>query len=97
MQRDGFAVRTAGSARQALDALAEEPADLVLLDLTLPDLSGTELLDAVREAWTGPVIVVSASVDALPVYRGLGAADAIGKPFDPSELVQKVKALLSPD
>lgn len=94
LQRSGFTVNMAGTARKALEMLAAEPADLVLLDLSLPDLSGTELMERVREAWSGPVIVVSASIDALPVYRKLGAADAIGKPFDPAELVQKVTALL---
>jgi len=95
LKRSGFAVNTAGTARKALELLAAEPADLVLLDLSLPDLAGTELMEQVREAWSGPVIVVSASIDVLPVYRKLGAADAIGKPFDPAELVQKVTALLS--
>ena len=95
LQRAGFQSDTAGTAREAIGKLAAAPPDLVLLDLSLPDLSGSDLLAEVRKTWDGPVIVVSASIDTLPVFRTMGAADTIGKPFDPAELVKKVAKVLA--
>ena len=67
----------------------------MLLDLSLPDLSGSDLLAEVRKTWEGPVIIVSASIDTLPVFRTMGVADTIGKLFDPAELVKKVTDVLA--
>jgi two-component system KDP operon response regulator KdpE len=95
LQRVGYQVTTAVTGRQALEMISSDAPDLVLLDLSLPDLSGSDLLVRISKDWGMPVIVMSASVDTLRSLIGRGAADVIGKPFDPADLVNKVTGALS--
>lgn len=95
----GFQVRTASTGREALRALDLEAPDLVVLDLMLPEVSGTEILRTMRsrkETRDIPVIVLTARVDEEDRLRGfeLGADDYLAKPFSPKELVLRVKAVL---
>ena len=95
----GFQVRTASTGREALRALDTETPDLVVLDLMLPEVSGTEILRAMRagkETRDVPVIVLKARGDEEDRLRGfeLGADDYVSKPFSPKELVLRVKAVL---
>jgi len=95
----GFQVRTASTGREALRALDTETPDLVVLDLMLPEVSGTEILRAMRagkETRDVPVIVLTARGDEEDRLRGfeLGADDYVSKPFSPKELVLRVKAVL---
>ncbi len=92
----GFEVEVAASGEAALKVLATRPADLVVLDLGLPDLDGTEVCRRVRLESAAPVIVLSAraseadKVDALEI----GADDYVTKPFGPEELLARVRAAL---
>jgi two-component system KDP operon response regulator KdpE len=75
-------------------AAADHP-DLVILDLGLPDLEGTDVLAGLRPWFTGPVLVLSARADSQDKVRALdaGADDYVSKPFDMGELLARMRAL----
>ncbi|HTY17784.1 MAG TPA: response regulator transcription factor [Myxococcota bacterium] len=95
----GFAVETAGSGAQALELLRRAAPDLVVLDLMLPDMPGTEVCRFIRSRpETAEVLVLmltakSEEVDRIVGFE-LGADDYVTKPFSPRELVLRVRALL---
>jgi excisionase family DNA binding protein len=99
LEMDGYAVREAGSAQEGLSALEEEPPDLVLLDVMMPQVDGFEMLRRMQEQHglgSVPVIMFSGKVDeetATRAARG-GAQAFIGKPFDPQQLIASTKQLL---
>jgi two-component system KDP operon response regulator KdpE len=94
LRANGYDVLPARDGRTAVQACAEDAPDVVLLDLGLPDLSGTEVLRLVRESSQVPVIVLSArqgsqdKVDALDH----GADDYVTKPFGMDELLARLRA-----
>jgi two-component system phosphate regulon response regulator PhoB len=95
----GYAVETAANAREALDRLRAAPPDLVVLDLMLPDLPGTEVCRYVRsrpELAHALVLMLTAKGEEVDRVVGfeLGADDYVTKPFSPRELVLRVRALL---
>lgn len=99
LARESYRVRTAADGAEALQAMAIEPPDLVVLDLMLPGLPGLEVLKEIRrrEEWQGiPVILLSALRDEADRLEGLrlGADDYVGKPFSPQEVVLRVAAVL---
>ena len=94
--REGFQVRAAGSGEAAL-AAASDPLDLIILDLMLPDLDGFEVLRRLRQQGLDlPVIILTARDDDVDVVVGLelGADDYVVKPFNPRELVARIRAVL---
>lgn len=95
----GFTVEGFECAKDFFDKINEVPADLVLLDIMLPDTDGTEILRALRENPRTEnicVIFLTAKSERMDKIRGLdmGADDYITKPFDVLELISRVKALL---
>lgn len=100
LQREGFATRRAASGRAGLDAAAlEPPPDLVLLDLMLPDIPGTEVCRQLRasDRTRGvPVVMLTARSDELDRVVGfeVGADDYVTKPFSVRELLLRVRAIL---
>ena len=92
----GYDVEIVGTGTQALDVFAARPPGLVVLDLGLPDLEGTEVCRRIRETSAVPIIVLSArgaeadKVNALD----LGADDYITKPFGPEELLARIRVAL---
>jgi excisionase family DNA binding protein len=98
LEMDGYAVREAGSAEEGLAALEEEPPDLVLLDVMMPEVDGFEMLSRMQEHGVGsiPVIMFSGKVDEESASRAAseGAQGFIGKPFDPQQLIESTKQLL---
>jgi two-component system KDP operon response regulator KdpE len=92
----GYEVVNAADGRTALHEAAAEHPDLVILDLGLPDLDGTEVLAGLRPWFTGPVLVLSARVDSHDKIAALdaGADDYVSKPFDMGELLARLRALL---
>jgi DNA-binding response OmpR family regulator len=93
---DGVDVTTAAGGRAGLAALEEHDADLVVLDIALPDLSGYEVLRRLRERTDVPVIVLSGRdghVDKVRAFE-LGADDYVTKPFSLPELEARVHAQL---
>jgi two-component system KDP operon response regulator KdpE len=91
----GYEVCAAADGRTALRKAAEDHPDLVVLDLGLPDLDGTEVLAGLRPWFTGPVLVLSARADSRDKVAALdsGADDYVSKPFDMGELLARVRAL----
>ena len=93
---EGFNTATAASGPEGLEALAREPADLVVLDVMLPQLSGFEVLKRIRAVSRVPVIMLTARGEEVDRVVGLelGADDYLAKPFSPRELVARVRAVL---
>jgi len=97
--KEGFAVSIANDGRVALERIRTESPDLLVLDLMLPGIHGTELCRILRgdPATMGlPIVMVTAKVSEVDKVRGLeiGADDYITKPFSPREFVARVKAVL---
>ncbi len=93
---DGVRVLEAATGRDGLDRAATERPDLIILDLGLPDLSGTEVCRELR-GWTkAPILVLSArhSDDEKAALLDSGADDYVTKPFSTVELQARVRALL---
>lgn len=95
LERAGFSVLTTGAGAEALNLFAS--ADLVLLDLGLPDIEGTDLLREIKTLGNLPVIVLTARSSTEERIRGLelGADDYVTKPFSPHEVVLRVQAVLN--
>jgi two-component system alkaline phosphatase synthesis response regulator PhoP len=96
LRDEGFQVHIAHDGDEALRVVARERPDLVLLDLSLPTMSGVEVFRAIRADSDMPVIMVTSRVNEIDRVVGLelGADDYIGKPFSPREVVARVKTVL---
>jgi two-component system response regulator RegX3 len=96
LDKEGFTVSTAATGPDALELFERDGADIVLLDLMLPGLSGTEVCRRLRQMSTVPVIVVSAKDTEVDRVVGLelGADDYVTKPYSPRELVARIRAVL---
>jgi two-component system, OmpR family, KDP operon response regulator KdpE len=96
LQTNGYTVTTAGTAKEGLIMAANHPPDLVLLDLGLPDKSGHEVLKALRQWYTNPVIILSVQKDEEDIVRALdnGANDYLSKPFRTGELLARMRSAL---
>jgi DNA-binding response OmpR family regulator len=96
LRNEGFDVVAAADGRQALDRFGQEAPDLVLLDLMMPELSGLEVCTEIRKRSDVPVIMLTARSDDVDKIVGLemGADDYVTKPFNPREVVARVKAAL---
>ncbi len=92
----GYEVETAETAEDALAALASNPPDAVVLDLVLPDGSGTEVCRELRTWSSAPVIVLSVVGDETEKVAALdaGADDYVTKPFGVDELLARLRAAL---
>jgi len=96
MQSRGYHVDVAGTGTEALRAAAERPPDLIVLDLGLPDLDGTEVCRRIREGSKVPIVVLSARGGEADKVRALdlGADDYVTKPFGAEELLARIRAAL---
>jgi DNA-binding response OmpR family regulator len=94
--RAGLSVEQAEDGRAGLRALHRSPPDLVVLDVSMPDLDGWQTLERIRDLSEVPVLMLTARGDELERVRGLqaGADDYVVKPFGRQELVARVQALL---
>ncbi len=96
LELDGYRVHTTATGKQALSAFASLTVQLVILDLTLPDVDGIQVCRRIREKSDVPIIILTAR-DGLPdKVLGLetGADDYLVKPFDYLELAARIKACL---
>lgn len=97
LERSGFAVSIAANGEQALEVFARERPDLVVLDVLMPRLDGREVLRRLRasEQWT-PVVLLTQVGESYERAAALeeGADDYLNKPFDPQELVARIRAIL---
>jgi two-component system response regulator RegX3 len=96
LRGEGFDVEAVDDGERALEAARARDYDLMILDLMLPRLSGTEILRRVREESALPIIVLTAKGAEADRVLGLeiGADDYVTKPFSMAELVSRVRALL---
>ena len=96
LRRAGYAVRSAETKGEALDAVAVRPPDAIVLDLVLPDGSGVEVCEEVRRWSRLPILVLSAVGDEREKVRALdaGADDYVTKPFGTDELLARLRAVL---
>lgn len=96
LEREGYVVLTASDGTRAWELLQRERPDLVVLDVMLPGVSGTELCRRIRAAGDTPVIMLTARGEETDKVVGLkiGADDYVTKPFSPRELVARVEAVL---
>ena len=100
LQGKGYKVMVADGGRRALELIAKQRFDLVLLDVVMPDLNGIEVLETLRQTWSAaelPVIMVTAKDESEDIVRGLkgGANDYVTKPLDLPVVLARVQAQLS--
>ncbi|HEY4627395.1 MAG TPA: response regulator transcription factor [Blastococcus sp.] len=96
LRREGFDAVVAGTGPEALDEFDRSGADIVLLDLMLPGLSGTEVCRALRSRSSVPIIMLTAKDGEIDKVVGLelGADDYVTKPYSARELVARIRAVL---
>src|SRR6266446_7753613 len=97
LQREGHAVRVAESGKRAMELLREQPADLIISDVRMPDMSGIELLRSARELLPEVEVIMMtafANVDTAREAFLLGAYDFVQKPFDNDLLKETVARAL---
>ena len=96
LEREGYQVTVAESGTQALELFSDRATDIVLLDLMLPGLSGTEVCRQIRTKSQVPIIMVTAKAGEVDIVVGLelGADDYITKPYSTRELLARMKAVL---
>ncbi len=96
LRKEGYEVAIAADGNAALAEFERNGADIVLLDLMLPGLPGTEVCRTIRQTSSVPVIMVSAKDDEVDKVVGLelGADDYVTKPYSPRELVARIRAVL---
>jgi DNA-binding response OmpR family regulator len=96
LKNAGYAVRTAGTGGEALRQVASDQPALVVLDLMLPDIDGIEVCRRIRQGSEMPILMLTARDEDVDKIIGLevGADDYLTKPFNPRELVARVKAIL---
>ena len=98
LEAEGYEVREAESAEEALALVEGEPVDLGIFDVRLPGMDGLQLLQRARELWRDlPVIVISGHADTPDVVEAMrrGAVDFFGKPVDRDRVVVSVKNALA--
>ena len=96
LSKEGFSIETAKNGREALDKFWKVSPDLVLLDIMLPEVSGTEVCRQIRAKSNVPIIMLTAKDTEVDKVVGLelGADDYIVKPYSKAELVARIKAVL---
>jgi DNA-binding response OmpR family regulator len=96
LEEEGHHVTEAGSGEDGLDAFRREPADVALVDIVLPGMSGLDLCRELRKTSDVPIIIVTARSDTHDVVAGLeaGADDYVTKPFVVKELAARIRSAL---
>ncbi|MDO8827384.1 response regulator transcription factor [Methylophaga sp.] len=96
LEEEKFQVRTADTATEGLQLALQGVFDIVILDVMLPDMSGTEVLKGIRKQSHVPILMFTAKGDDVDRIMGLesGADDYVPKPCTPRELIARIKAIL---
>ena len=94
--KEGFTVSIAENGREALEKFARDGADLILLDLMIPEVSGIEVCRSIRTTSQVPIIMLTAKDAEIDKVVGLelGADDYVTKPYSSRELIARIKAVL---
>jgi DNA-binding response OmpR family regulator len=93
--KEGYEVETFNDGRSILDSFNEKPADMLVIDVMMPELDGFSLCSAIRQKSSVPIIIVSAKDTEPDKVAGLtlGSDDYLTKPFSPMELVARIKSI----
>lgn len=96
LSSNGYSVKQAATAQHGLSSAANQPPDLIILDLGLPDESGHVALQKLREWYTNPVLILSVLSSEEDIIKALdnGANDYIPKPFRTGELLARIRSAL---
>ncbi|MDP4551142.1 response regulator transcription factor [Alkalihalobacillus macyae] len=96
IEKEGYLVKKASDGKEAIKILEANKVDLAVIDIMMPHIDGWQLCEEIRTYYDLPVLMVSARGQASDKVKGfkLGTDDYVVKPFDPIELVMRVKALL---
>jgi len=96
LEKEGFTIDEAEDGESALQLAVENEYDLILLDVMLPGIDGTEVCSRLRQVKTTPVIMLTAKGEVTNRVQGFesGADDYVVKPFSPREVIYRVKAIL---
>ncbi|CAM3436661.1 response regulator transcription factor [Paenibacillus lupini] len=96
LTNEGYQVLIANNGREALDVIAKESIQLIILDVMMPEMDGLEVVRAVRAEYGIPILMLSAKAEDMDKIMGLttGADDYMVKPFNALELIARVKSLL---
>jgi len=96
LKNAGYGVRAVGTGAGALNAVAAEMPSLIVLDLNLPDMDGIEICRRIRKSSDVPILMLTARDEDVDKIIGLevGADDYLTKPFNPRELVARIKSIL---
>ncbi|MBR6400309.1 MAG: response regulator transcription factor [Firmicutes bacterium] len=96
LDKEGYETREAYAGRAAISAFKEYAPNIVLLDIMLPEMDGYQVCREIRQISNTPIIMLTAKGEVFDKVLGLelGADDYIIKPFDPKELIARVKAVL---
>jgi len=96
LEREGFQAITAYDGKTAVETAHKQHPDLIVLDLMLPEISGWDVCRAIRKESEVPIIMLTARDEVTDKIVGLemGADDYVTKPFDPKELISRVRAVL---
>jgi two-component system OmpR family response regulator len=96
LAKEGFTVAEAENGAQALERFVQTPPDLVVLDILMPEMNGTEVCRHLRQRHTTPIVFLTSRDDEVDRILGLelGGDDYIAKPFSVRELVARVRAIL---
>lgn len=96
LRREGYEVQVVDNGLAAVSAVEATPPDLILLDLMLPGLPGTEVCREVRQRSSLPIIMLTAKDSEVDIVVGLelGADDYVTKPYSSRELLARIKAVL---
>lgn len=96
LKNEGYCVHAFYDSEKALEYMKNNSIDLAMLDIMMPKINGFEMCKIIREKYNFPVIMLTAKIDDMDKIQGLslGADDYITKPFNPLEMVARVKAQL---
>jgi len=96
LRREGYEVFGVDNGQAAVDFHAQQPADLILLDLMLPGIPGTEVCREIRQHSAVPIIMLTAKDSEVDIVVGLelGADDYVTKPYSSRELLARIRAVL---
>jgi two-component system KDP operon response regulator KdpE len=96
LQSNDYRIQEASSGREALLTVADNPTDLILLDLGLPDENGHEVLKHLREWYSNPIVIISVQSNEGDIVKALdnGANDYLVKPFRTGELLARIRSAL---
>ncbi len=96
LKQNGFNVIHASDGREALDSVNNQSPELIVLDILMPELSGTDVCREIRKTSNIPIVFLSSKDEELDKILGLelGGDDYLTKPFSPRELVARIKAVL---